>query len=309
MLVGSILSYISTSLLFHSAFAQNNATCHYPDGVANNGSPCDPDADVSMCCGPTFVCISNGLCKVGRDTTRGYNYEYYRSGCTDATWNSSSCPQFCVGGRVHKYCCYKNPANQELDKDNLGGGNGLQSCGNQRFCCAGKGDCCEDSSNIFSLGIGNIITTLPTLEQFQSSSTRIQSSDATQSSATTQSPPGTPAMESTQESHKSNGVAIGVGVGVGVGGLLIVLISVVFCLRRRKRAEMSSQGDDTQLVAQLEPSPKRPELEDTIKYKNMTHASAPVHELSGEQGVPHELEPHARFEMDGSDPGAVKSGK
>ena len=77
--------------------AAANSTCYYPNGVQNNGGACNINAGVSACCGPTFICLSNGLCQPGPESKKTYAYEFYRSGCTDATFNSSSCPQFCTG--------------------------------------------------------------------------------------------------------------------------------------------------------------------------------------------------------------------
>jgi hypothetical protein len=83
--------------LFRLALADANSTCYYPNGVANHGAPCNSDADVSVCCGPTFVCLSNGLCQVGPDTRQTHAYKFYRSGCTDPTFTSPSCPKICTG--------------------------------------------------------------------------------------------------------------------------------------------------------------------------------------------------------------------
>lgn len=91
-----VTSLVSISALIISTSSAANATCYYPNGVENHGGACRPDAEVSACCGPSFVCLSNQLCAVGPDTRRTYAYKYYRSGCTDPYWNSSSCSQVCT---------------------------------------------------------------------------------------------------------------------------------------------------------------------------------------------------------------------
>jgi hypothetical protein len=53
-------------------------------------------ADVSHCCGPTDICLSNGLCW-DQDST--YYNRMVRASCTDNTWASSSCPQYCTTGQ------------------------------------------------------------------------------------------------------------------------------------------------------------------------------------------------------------------
>lgn len=42
-----------------------SASCYYPNGkLVREDSPCNPNSKVSMCCGPTDICLSNGLCYV-----------------------------------------------------------------------------------------------------------------------------------------------------------------------------------------------------------------------------------------------------
>ena len=77
----------------------SNTTCYYPDGLESKGSPCNPTANVSTCCGPGFVCLGNGLCTPGPNDRKTYDYKFYRSSCTDSTWKSSACPNFCLGRR------------------------------------------------------------------------------------------------------------------------------------------------------------------------------------------------------------------
>ena len=85
--------------LFADISIASNTTCYYPDGLESKGSPCNPTADVSTCCGPGFVCLSNGLCTPGPNDRKTYDYKFYRSSCTDPTWKSSACPNFCLGRR------------------------------------------------------------------------------------------------------------------------------------------------------------------------------------------------------------------
>ena len=83
--------------LFADISIASNTTCYFPDGLESRGSPCNPTADVSACCGPGFVCLGNGLCTPGPNDRRTYDYKFYRSSCTDSTWKSSACPNFCLG--------------------------------------------------------------------------------------------------------------------------------------------------------------------------------------------------------------------
>ena len=73
-----------------------NATCYYPNGDSDqNHSPCDPKADVSVCCSFGFECLSNGLC----NDIRYLNYQrVLRGGCTDKSW-SEGCGKVCLDSK------------------------------------------------------------------------------------------------------------------------------------------------------------------------------------------------------------------
>ena len=80
------------------ADAAANSTCYYPSGKKTKGGACNANADVSLCCGPSYVCLSNGLCAPGPNTKKDKDYPFYRHGCTDPTYNSTVCPTFCTSG-------------------------------------------------------------------------------------------------------------------------------------------------------------------------------------------------------------------
>lgn len=69
--------------------------CFFPGGVQSLDVPCDPKAEVSMCCGSVNACLSNGLCKL-EDTSNNTGIAYARGTCSDPTWQSPICPQNCV---------------------------------------------------------------------------------------------------------------------------------------------------------------------------------------------------------------------
>lgn len=96
--------------------------CWFPDGQFPNGTgdyiinnysendrPCYPDRDVSFCCGIGESCATNNLCIGGPGTAY---MPFNRGTCTDRTWQSPECPQFCRMSSV------------------------LQPCGPDVFCCA-----------------------------------------------------------------------------------------------------------------------------------------------------------------------------
>lgn len=69
--------------------------CYSPNGkLAASDFPCFLAQDTSACCGAGGVCLSNGLCEPVNAV--GVS-EIIRGTCTDPTWTSSSCPQYCTG--------------------------------------------------------------------------------------------------------------------------------------------------------------------------------------------------------------------
>ncbi|KAH9825589.1 btb poz domain protein, partial [Teratosphaeria destructans] len=77
-------------LLLLFARASEAQNCYYPNGaLSTSDAACSSDGD-SACCPLNWDCLSNGLC---------YNPSqdfYGRYTCTDQTWQSSACPQFCA---------------------------------------------------------------------------------------------------------------------------------------------------------------------------------------------------------------------
>jgi len=74
------------------------ANCYYPNGdIETSHSACNESADVSACCNPGDLCLSNGYCfqQFGAWADR-----VARGSCTDSTWESNSCPYYCSDGRL-----------------------------------------------------------------------------------------------------------------------------------------------------------------------------------------------------------------
>lgn len=74
--------------------AVNNGKCYHGNQIQDGTNvPCDPKAEVSSCCTPGFICLSNGLCEPSVNGSQ-YLTPYFSSTCTDYSWNS---PSVCVG--------------------------------------------------------------------------------------------------------------------------------------------------------------------------------------------------------------------
>ena len=141
----------------------------------------------------------------------------------------------------------------------LGGGNGVQPCANAgpgNFCCYGlsNADCCSNSTLVFDLGVGTIVSVSSMASTTMSSTTSMASTASTTSSASaTSSAPSVtssaPAATSTAAASTNNGVAIGVGVGVGIPVALALIAGAFYFLvwkpkRKRKWTEGRNQRAD-----------------------------------------------------------------
>lgn len=94
----SVLFIYSSIHCLRNAMADAQ-TCFYPDGsVSTHDTPCHSPSigdGASACCGSTDICLNNSLClaQSGAElVTRG--------SCTDQTWQSPECPQYCSDGKV-----------------------------------------------------------------------------------------------------------------------------------------------------------------------------------------------------------------
>ncbi|KAE9370131.1 hypothetical protein N431DRAFT_468206 [Stipitochalara longipes BDJ] len=188
----AFLSFISL-LTFSSTIS---ATCFYPDGSIPGDytyTPCG-DAAVEPCCTSYLegACVAGGLCK-------NEDSQYYIGACTDKTWESPICPNYC-----------KN-------ESSIGGFAPVSSCGGTEYCCGTfDGSCCSGGT----FNINNDVV----------SSTTILSSTTT-SSATSTPTITTPAA--TSSSTPKSGLSAGdigaiVGTIVGFLGVLVVVLTVYY---------------------------------------------------------------------------------
>jgi len=77
------------------------ATCYHPDGTPQQWhKPCNESAKVSHCCVESDACISNGYCFQQSDYPQDWGNRITRASCTDPTFGSHSCPQYCKDGKA-----------------------------------------------------------------------------------------------------------------------------------------------------------------------------------------------------------------
>lgn len=234
------------------AWTTVSKSCYYPDGIqATDNTPCSQNASVGICCGPGFTCLSNGLCQQGQYLFRGT--------CTDSTWRNDDCPSYCKSGRSIRNLSWwisfrsggtNNHLGQQLD-------NWVSSCpslGSGYFCCGSDNLCCKNSTLIFDLGPGTVLSTAVSTPTSVSTTTAITMTEITatkprQSTSTIASNQTISATSIQSSIHDDNNhgsganvaIAAGVGVGVGLAGCAsIVTFLFFFCRRRRRRRQVAS---------------------------------------------------------------------
>ena len=75
----------------------NAQTCYYPDGsLSSRDAPCHSPSNgdgASACCGYPDICLDNGLCLAQQGSEM-----ISRGSCTDESWQSPECSQYCNDG-------------------------------------------------------------------------------------------------------------------------------------------------------------------------------------------------------------------
>ncbi|OCL13400.1 hypothetical protein AOQ84DRAFT_225623 [Glonium stellatum] len=250
------LTLLSLLALLLPSLSHAAATCYFPDTTeASHDFPCYPDRDISVCCGPGFACLPNGICEVTSDAVNpGVSYPFVRGSCTDKTWASTACPQFCA------------TTGYSLD-----GGNTMMACNEtaDTFCCLGGNGpgqpaaCdCTSGVNITTLEGGvvafttiGIVGTSTSSSSSSSSSTPASSASSasstsastsastTAASATataTSSPSPSSSSASTSSASLSPGAKAGIGIGVPLGALLLSGLGYLLWRDRQRSQKMKA---------------------------------------------------------------------
>lgn len=223
-------------------------TCFWPDGdLALDNFPCNPSADASFCCQVGSICSTNQLCIDEYGT-------YRRGSCTDASWDSASCPKFCtteVNGTHSDAGSYE---------DLLYCGTGDTST-NFVACCGDPGNyytCdCATTPHI-TLGPLKEYTTISTSATAAGSSgTSVASSSAatTQSlvasQSSTHSSSAVPTATPLQSHTLSTGAIAGVAIGVVVAVAIIAILGFLLWRTRRHLTQNPTRMESSRSTTQL----------------------------------------------------------
>ena len=253
------------------------STCFYPSGAeASQDFVCNPLAKTSFCCGLGYACLGNKLCVRTAEATDNNPALFNRGSCTDQTFESPDCPQFCneAGGESQISPCSRISLTRSLANRN--GGSGLFNCSQPSlYCCAGLGCDCDIGNGLSTiLGSTSTTTVIPnpsavtsvTYSPFTSTTTRRISTNTPSVSTSTSSlgktssssislptlPTSTGSTsscptrvshhhETTKGSGSSTALKAGLGVGVPVG-IIATTVAVIFMWRRSRRQPRSQDA-------------------------------------------------------------------
>ena len=81
----------------------NVQTCYFPDGSkATSDTPCQESSSASdgasACCNSADACLESHLC-----LEQSGGPVISRGSCTDQTWRSQECSQYCADGKYGKF--------------------------------------------------------------------------------------------------------------------------------------------------------------------------------------------------------------
>ncbi|MCJ1386797.1 hypothetical protein MMC17_009924 [Xylographa soralifera] len=252
-------------LAIFTLLPSSSSICYTSAGTQSDSLACSPDEANSMCCETDDICLSNGLCQPANDT--GVFTQYHFFGCTDPTWNAPECHTQCQN------CMEQSSLDSFLlSHIHLASGDGVLGCSPGNFCCYGTNNsgCCEDSSNVFDLGIGTIVTVV---EASTSMSGNVSTTIAATAIGTvsflsaptiTRITPTVPTTPSAPASSTPNtGVAIAVGLGAGIPASVAMLVGLYYLLVfRPKRQHTQSQSSSRSYQANETETRDQPIRED-----------------------------------------------
>ncbi|OIW26470.1 hypothetical protein CONLIGDRAFT_716748 [Coniochaeta ligniaria NRRL 30616] len=229
------------------AAGQTQSTqCYWPNGNEAGGwIPCS-DGPASNCCHHTAICMSNGLCLGTIPSVLS------RGACTDQSWNSTNCTQYCqtinpeagcsivlyeITNTLPSYCC-----------------NSIISSSDKAVCGAGTPFSVPDGVPIAGVGALAAMVLNTTTEGSSDTTSAAPPSSSTTSSSTSSSSTSAPsatelggaaapncnASAAPGQQQPSRETAVGVGVGVPLGAIAMGLL--VWAMREQRKRRRAEQG-------------------------------------------------------------------
>jgi hypothetical protein len=137
------LFFLSTFLLLTNAIQ-----CYFPDGSESSDIACST-TETSACCGRGSACLSNGLCMHTKynGAAEPQGSWYGRGSCTDLSWKSEKCPQYCIqkGRDVRNNGMGVNKCDAEGDNEQY------YWCANNATKGMDSKEACSNATNYFTI--------------------------------------------------------------------------------------------------------------------------------------------------------------
>jgi len=228
MAVVIILTYLINSAL--------TISCYYPDGsLAPNDRPCSITASEqspSTCCGIGYACLNNTICQQTSATPCCDTDLYIRGSCTDSTWSSNACPNFCISGR--RILEISKQMTVKVCLGNPRGGMALFKCSTliDEYCCYNTNCNCGTSGVIQFAGQPVVETTIG-VAAITTSSSSSQSTSTSRSLTYTVPPSGVSGSGS--KIGTSDGINLALGLGIGLPGTVAAIIAACIAYRDYRR--------------------------------------------------------------------------
>ena len=294
-------------------------TCYWPDrSIETSHIPCQAAASgkASACCPYWDICLDNGLClpQVGNEVI-------WRGTCTDQSWQSGDCPQYCQDGKLFNasmritraflYSCSLASCpsrNHILHKTNQHsyfrllvhtsyGVTIFPFQGDSSFCCgpgnSSSGACTYKTQGSFApfpVHAGRVIfnrTSGSTSPNNSDTSTVTISSAAASSTIATLSSDSTVCHNMPSSSNKPTKVGVGVGVPFG-----LAFFGALGLLWRQRVRELGARREAHDLGEKYDALMKE-------KRGNLTSAEYYMHKLGHEQSKPNEIDGRSIYEAEG----------
>ncbi|KAI0976243.1 hypothetical protein F4678DRAFT_416467 [Xylaria arbuscula] len=215
--------FSSAIVIVFFLIAQSHATCYDTSGNEKDTFlPCNPSAEVSVCCSTSDYCLDNGLCL----DAAGDNI-FTVQGCTSRTWDAP-CKQ---------YCPDLPPTTNWYQDLTLCKTNDRES---GEYCCGQDASCCNNTASYITIPLFASV---------------YRGTDATSVSTTTSATPsslssGAPSQK-TNDNSRTLGLSLGLGLGLGL--LAPVLAFVGWELRKRNAILKTKHLDETSKYYQAQP--------------------------------------------------------
>ena len=236
----------------------NTANCQCYDfggSLVEGDSACYQDRDHSFCCGQNWTCLSSGICSRENSTeiTPNGASPLQRATCTDKTWKSKQCPQFCTnqgGPRGMKQCDESYSTFCCVWTDCCGGSNGRQ-CLEQGTPClpqsSGFVDLFKDAVPLTTIGK---IRSEPT---GSSTSNSVSTTPASSITLTSETATGTSQSDPVAASSSKRSSSTGIIAGVTVAAVISITsaaLALLWWKRRRAHAQKNQPNNRQEPLTQ-----------------------------------------------------------